>query len=260
MMKKVIFLLGTFSFLVSAPVGAVEFPELTEDIYIQDIADVLTPAEEEELRRLGTELEDATTAQLAVMAVPSLEGKPIADYALEALRHYGIGKKEENNGALMVISTGDREIYISTGYGLEAVLPDGEVGRILDSYAIPYLKQDEYGKGIMNTYKALYKEVAAAYDWNNTSLAAQPAVQQSSVPDEKDDWLIPRGIIVAGIVIWIVISLFGDGAGRGNSKNSGRRSSSSSRRSSSGSSRSSGGGSRSGRGGSGGGGGAGRKF
>ncbi|WKA55955.1 TPM domain-containing protein [Planococcus shixiaomingii] len=257
-MKKLLFLLLLVS-LWATPVFAIDFPELTDDIYVQDIADVLTPDEEEELRRLGTELEDATTAQLAVMVVPSLEGEPIADYALEALRHYGVGTKEDNNGALMVLSTGDREIYITTGYGLEEVLSDGEVGRILDGYAVPFLQQDEYGQGIMNTYKALYKEVAAAYDWNDEALAPQPVAQQSPVPEEKDEWLVFRGIIVAGIVIWIIISLFGGGAGRGNSKSAGNRSSSSSSYRSS-SSRSSSSSSRSGRGGSGGGGGAGRKF
>ncbi|MGI2329370.1 TPM domain-containing protein [Planococcus sp. YIM B11945] len=257
MMKKILFLLGGFCLLAASPALAVEFPELTGDIYIQDISDVLTPEEEDELRQLGTELEDATTAQLAVMVIPSLEGEPIADYALKALRHYGVGTKEENNGALMIVSTGDREIYITTGYGLEEILPDGEVGRILDGYAIPYLKEDNYALGIRNTYKALYREVAAAYDWDDGSKA--PQALQAAAPEEKDVWLIPRMVLVIGFVIWVIVSLFGGGAGRGNSKNPGRYGSSS-RSSSRGSSRSSGSSSRRGRGGSGGGGGAGRKF
>ncbi|WKA52153.1 TPM domain-containing protein [Planococcus liqunii] len=251
MMKKWMVLFGIFSFMAAAPVLAFEFPELAGDIYIQDIAGVLTPEEEEELRQLGRELEDATTAQLAVMVVPTLDGEPIADYAVEALRHYGVGTKEENNGVLMVVSTGDREIYISTGYGLEAVLPDGKVGRILDDYAVSHLKQNDFGAGIKDTYKALHEEIGTTYGWDAELAVPQPLTQQPSGAEEKDVWLIPRLILVGIFVIWILVSLFGDGAGRGNSKSAGKRSPSSSRRSSS---------SRSGRGGSGGGGGAGRKF
>lgn len=242
------------------PVLAVEFPELEGDIYIQDISDVLTAEEEAELRRLGKGLEDATTAQAAVMVIPSLDGEPIETYALEALRHYGVGAKEDNNGVLLVVSTGDREIYISTGYGLEGALPDGKVGQILDDYAVPYLKKDEFNLGIMNTYKALYQEVAAEYAWDGEAVAPQTGAVELPGYEPREKWPLHRVIIAVILGIWIVIALFGGGAGRGNSKSSGRGRTQS--RSRSGSSRKSsrGGGSRRGRGGSGGGGGAGRKF
>lgn len=255
MTQKIILLSALGTFLMAASVSAVEFPELTDDIYVQDIADVLSDEDEAELRRLGGELEDATTAQIAVLVVPSLEGESIERYALEALRYYGIGSEEDNNGVLLTVSTGDREIYIATGYGLEGALPDGKAGQILDDYAVPYLQQDEYGKGIMNTYKALYQEVAAEYSWEGESASTETESSELPSYEPREKWPLHRVIIAIGIAIWIVISLFGDGAGRGNGKNvrrgrsSGRPRGSSSRKSS-----------RKGGGGSGGGGGAGRGF
>lgn len=261
-MRKTIILLTVLGvFLMAAPVLAIEFPKLANDIYVQDISDVLSDEDEEELRRLGNGLEDATTAQIAVMAIPSLEGEPIESYALEALRHYGVGSEESNNGLLLVVSTGDREIYITTGYGLEGALPDGKVGQILDDYAVPYLKKDQFDQGIMNTYKALYQEVAAEYAWDGEAVAPQTGAAELPAYEPRKEWPLHRVIIAIVIGIWIVIAVFGDGAGRGNGKksgsgrSSGRSRSSSSRRSSGG-----GGSSRRGGGGSGGGGGAGRKF
>ena len=260
MKKKIILLSALGIFLVAAPVNAIDFPELTKDIYVQDISGVLSDEAEEELRLLGKNLEDATTAQIAVMAIPSLEGEAIESYALEALRHYEIGSEDENNGVLMVVSTGDREIYIATGYGLEGVLPDAKVGRILDDYAVPYLKKDQFDQGIMNTYKALYHEVTAEYSEDIEAVAPQTGASELPPYEPREKWPLPNVLIAIGIAIWIVISLFGDGAGRGNGKKS-RSGRSSGRSRSSSSRRSSGGGSsRRGRGGSGGGGGAGRKF
>lgn len=260
-MKKNIILLSALGiFLMAAPAFAIEFPELTDDIYVQDISDVLSREDEEELRGLGNGLEDATTAQIAVMVIPSLEGEPIESYALEALRHYGIGSEEENNGVLLLVSTGDREIYIATGYGLEGALPDGKVGQILDDYAVPYLKNDQFDQGIMNAYKALYLEVTAEYSQGAEAVAPQSGASEIPAYEPREKWPLHRVIIAIAIAIamgiWIVISLFGDGAGRGNGKKSrsGRSRSSSSRKSSGGSRP------RRGRGGSGGGGGAGRKF
>ena len=261
-MKKVIILLNVLVFfLLAAPALAIAFPELANDIYVQDISAVLTDEDEEELRRLGSGLEEATTAQIAVMVIPSLEGEPIENYALEALRHYGIGSKENNNGVLLVVSTGDREIYITTGYGLEGALPDGKVGQILDDYAVPYLKKDQFDQGIRNTYTALYHEVTAEYSQNAEAAAPQTGASQVPAYEPREKWPLHRVIIAIVIGIWIVVALFGDGAGRGNGKKSrsgsshGQSRSSSSRKSSRGS-----GSLRRGGGGSGGGGGAKRKF
>ena len=245
---------------MAAPASAIDFPELTNDIYVQDISDVLSGEDEEELRLLGNGLEDATTAQIAVMVIPSLEGEPIENYALEALRHYGIGSEKENNGVLVVVSTGDREIYIATGYGLEGALPDGKVGKILDDYAVPYLKKDQFDQGIRNTYTALYHEVTAEYSQNAEAAAPQTGASQVPAYEPREKWPLHRVIIAIVIGIWIVVALFGDGAGRGNGKKS--RSGRLRGQSRSGSARKSSGGSRPrrGGGGSGGGGGAKRKF
>ena len=89
-----------------------------------------------------------STAQLAVLTINTLDGEPIEDYALEVLRQWGIGSKEQNNGALIVVAVKDRRSRIEVGYGLEGSLPDGLTGRIQDQYMIPYFKDGNYSKGI----------------------------------------------------------------------------------------------------------------
>ena len=60
----------------------------------------------------------------------------------------------------------DRQVRIEVGYGLEGRIPDGKAGRILDEYAIPYLKENQPNQAVINTYERLANEVAAEYGVN----------------------------------------------------------------------------------------------
>ncbi|WP_186760028.1 YgcG family protein [Planococcus sp. CPCC 101016] len=220
-MKRIWMLLSFLLLLSSEHVFAADFPELTNDLYIQDEVGILSEQQKEELRELGRGLEDATTAQIMVLVIPTLEGEPIESYANEALRHYGVGSEEENNGVLVVLSLDEpdnREIYVEIGYGLEGALPDGKVGRILDEYAIPYLSQDNYSEGVINLYEALYQEVAAEYQWNGQPVEPQAA----SSPQQQEQGLPPFMTILIVSAILILITGGGGGKGGGRTRRRGR--------------------------------------
>ena len=220
-MRHRIALLCFLLLMVSTPGFAADFPELTNDIYVQDEVGILSEQQKEELRQLGRGLEDATTAQIMVLVIPSLEGEPIESYANEAFRHYGVGSEEENNGILVVLSLdepNDREIYVEIGYGLEGALPDGKVGRILDEYAIPYLSQGNYSEGAINLYEVLYQEVAAEYQWNGEAVEPQAAASQ-----QQQEGLPPFMTILIVSAILILITGGGGGKGGGRGRRMGRR-------------------------------------
>ena len=48
-----------------------------------------------------------------------------------------------------MVASRDRKLRFFTGYGLEGVLPDGKLGRILDQYAIPEFRRGAPGDGIV---------------------------------------------------------------------------------------------------------------
>ncbi|GAI77946.1 unnamed protein product, partial [marine sediment metagenome] len=73
---------------------------------------------------------------------------------------WGIGKKGEDKGILILLTVKERRVRIETGYGVEGILPDGLVGEILDRYVVPYLKQGDYGKGLSNAMIAISTIVA----------------------------------------------------------------------------------------------------
>lgn len=220
-MRRRIVLICFLLLMVSGRGLAADFPELTNDLYVQDEVGILTEQQKEEIRQLGRELEDATTAQIMLLVIPTLEGEPIESYANEAFRHYGVGAEEENNGVLVVLSLDEpdnREIYVEIGYGLEGALPDGKVGRILDEYAIPYLSQGNYSEGVINLYEVLYQEVAAEYQWNG-----EPVEPQAATSQQPQEGLPPFMTILIVSAILILITGGGGGKGGGRARRRGGR-------------------------------------
>ena len=48
--------------------------------------------------------EEATTEQVVVVTLKSLQGYDIADYGYQLGRHWGIGQADKNNGLLFIIA------------------------------------------------------------------------------------------------------------------------------------------------------------
>ena len=162
-MKKILKVLLVCLIVFTNHVFAIE---PTQEFYINDYANILSEDTEDYIQTNSVSLANATTAQIVVVTVPSLNGVSLEEYSTNLFRQFGIGDKEKNNGLLILIALEERKSRIEVGYGLEGVLPDGKTGRIQDEYMIPYFKDNNFDEGILNGYKALFKEVASEYNYD----------------------------------------------------------------------------------------------
>lgn len=182
-------------------------PTAAAGIYVQDYAQVLSAEDKRRLLSIGQELDNKTTAQLAVVTVKNLDGQPIEDYALSILREWGIGSKEKNNGALIVVAVQDRRSRIEVGYGLERLLTDGLTGRIQDQAMIPYFRKGNYAAGIVNGYAVtaslIAKDAGVQLASINSEQIAVPAKTTNNTDQEYPFWL--KLLIGAGIVLLLII-------------------------------------------------------
>lgn len=182
-------------------------PTAAAGIYVQDYAQVLSAEDKHRLLSIGQELDNKTTAQLAVVTVKTLDGQPIEDYALSILREWGIGSKEKNNGALIVVAVQDRRSRIEVGYGLEGLLSDGLTGRIQDQAMIPYFRKGNYAAGIVNGYAVtaslIAKDAGVQLTSINSEQIAVPAKTTNNTDQEYPFWL--KLLIGAGIVLLLII-------------------------------------------------------
>ena len=179
-------------------------PQAASGIYVQDYAGVITSSDRQKILSLGQELDNKTTAQLAVITVKTLEGEPIEDYALAVLRSWGIGTKAKNNGALIVVATEDRQSRMEIGYGLEGILPDGLTGRIQDQYMLPYFKQGQYSRGILQGYFVTASVIAKDAD---VKLTGSARVRQSASANghTSRELSLSDLLLAAGIMLLLII-------------------------------------------------------
>src|SRR5688572_4971505 len=79
---------------------------------VHDFANLLTPQQEASLDELARQVERTTTAQFAIVTVPSLDGLTVDEYANDLFNSWGIGKKDFNNGVLLLVAPNERRLSI----------------------------------------------------------------------------------------------------------------------------------------------------
>jgi len=155
-MKKIIFTLIAFCFLFSFSFAA--FPAYT-DLYVNDFANVLSAEQISQLRNYLSQLRSETTAEVVVVTVNSLDGYAPMDYATNLGQAWGVGKKETDNGLVILYAKQENKIAVATGYGLEGILPDSKVGRILDEYYVPNRDLGNVSQGIVDATLVYVNEI-----------------------------------------------------------------------------------------------------
>lgn len=136
-MKK--FLIGlAVTFFLSSNAYALEVPVLKGRV--NDYANELTLEQVSELEARLKQEEDATTNQIVILTIPSLEGEDLKEFTIRVATTWGIGQKGKDNGVLILRSKGDRKIRIEVGKGLEGGLTDARSSEIIRNTIVPNFK------------------------------------------------------------------------------------------------------------------------
>lgn len=147
-----------------------KFPELSGRVV--DDAQLIEPAVRAFLTQELQAHEQATHEQLVVVTVPNLQGARIEDFGYLLGRHWGIGQKDKNNGALLIVARDERKLRIEVGYGLEDRLTDAQASVIINQVITPAFKAGDFSKGIKDGVAAMLlvlggtplEQASTAYD------------------------------------------------------------------------------------------------
>lgn len=126
---------------------------------VNDFAGIYSDNDRNSLEQMLRNYNDTTSTQIYVVTIKDLGGYDISDYASRLGEKWKVGKKGKDNGAVILIKPrigNERgKVFIATGYGLEPVLTDARVGRIIDKYMIPYFMEGEYYAGTKTAVEAI---------------------------------------------------------------------------------------------------------
>lgn len=115
---------------------------------IIDQANLLSSTDKQAISQRILNIHQQEKGQIGVVIVPTTGQEPIFDYAMRVGQAWQLGSAQRDNGLLMVVAVNDRRIQMLTGYGLEGVLPDIMLSRIIHDRITPYFKQGQYAQGI----------------------------------------------------------------------------------------------------------------
>lgn len=119
-----------------------------QDAYVNDFAKIFSAGEISQLRSLLLEVRQNTTAEVVIVTVEETAPLTPAEYATELFNRWGIGKQEKDNGLLLLYAKKENKFWVTTGYGMEGILPDSKIGRMLDDYYVPYRDAGNLTEGI----------------------------------------------------------------------------------------------------------------
>jgi uncharacterized protein len=184
--------------------GVPPFPALTGPVV--DDAHLLP---EDVFEQLSQKLDDYSRAngtQLVVVTLPTLNGYPIENYGYQLGRHWGIGQKGKNNGALLIVDAGEKQVRIEVGYGLEGTLTDAQSFLIIHDIIVPHFRSGDYAGGITAGSDAILSVLGGK----------QLAVPQQQQISERGN----TGFLMLLILIFVLLPLLramlnrGRGSGR----------------------------------------------
>ncbi|MBU3911192.1 MAG: TPM domain-containing protein [Candidatus Omnitrophica bacterium] len=194
------------SFILFARPGICQTENLPDYTgYVNDYANILSYETKSTLSALMNNLEQKTTAQVAIVTIDTTKPLDIETYAVELFEKWGIGQKGKDNGVLLVIAMKDKTMRIEVGYGLEGAIPDALAKIIIEDYIVPSFKNSDFNTGILKGAVGIAKLVAKEYNIELNELGELPV--NVPLPEEPSPLESFINFIFTLVIIILFISL-----------------------------------------------------
>lgn len=193
-------------------VESIPDPKQSGGGYVSDPAHFLGSTEIQTLNNLIRSLEDSTTAQVAVVVVPSIGEDNPKEFTTRLFNHWGIGQAGKDNGLLIFTVMDQRRTEFETGSGLEGVLPDVVCYRVGMQELVPHFQEGNYGQGLiaaLTKFKMILENPDAAAEISEIRPNYDKPREVGYLGGPKFlDWYVLINLLFhIGLFTWIVITL-----------------------------------------------------
>ncbi len=134
-------------------------------------------------------------SQIAILIVPSTQPEDIAQFGIRVAEAWKIGRKNVDDGVILIVAKDDRKLRLEVGYGLEGVIPDAIAKRIIAETITPFFKTGDFAGGIDAGVTQLKQLIEGE---------ALPAPH--SVPSAQLDEGAFMFILIAGLIAGFILS------------------------------------------------------
>ncbi len=148
-------------------------------------------------------LEKASGGEMAVAILNSLGDTPIEDAGIALGDKWKIGKKDKDNGAILIVVPNDRQMRLEIGYGWEGNIPDAKAGDIIRGMGL-FFKKGQYADGMIFAVGKVQEAVTG----NVPEGLAEP-------PRNKNNLIMKISILSLGLIFFVIVILNGGGSSGG---------------------------------------------
>lgn len=172
---------------------------------------LLTPVQKNTLEQKLIKYADSTSTQIMIAIISSTNNDDISLVATNWGHKWGVGQDDKDNGIVVLLAKDDREIDISTGYGIEYRLTDIDAERIINRVIIPEFKQGDYYNGLDKGTDVMIQILNGEFEGE----------KNYSNSDE-----FPIGLFIFLLVVFVIfmIAISANRRGKGGGGNKGNRS------------------------------------
>lgn len=184
-----LFIVAPLALAIAAGAATPKFPALTGRVV--DEAKILSENTRATLSQTLDAFERDTKRQVVIATVADLQGYEIDEYGYQLGRHWGIGEKDKDTGAILLIAPKERQVRIEVGYGLEGELTDAISRRIIEQDILPQFRAGSFDAGVTNGTLAILRTLG----WQG----AGPAPQRAPVRGDQQSlasFLLPFGMFL----------------------------------------------------------------
>jgi uncharacterized protein len=182
---------------------------------IIDNAGVIDAETRQRLEAIYLSLKERANIEFAVLTVDTTGGRDIFDFSLAVSRGWGIGSKDADRAAfLLVVAIQDRKYFTQVSRHLEGDLNDGLVGQIQRERLVPAFRQGNYSKGIFDTVQTYVATLATKRGFSVEGIDQRYAYRERA---QEQPQPVQRtfGSVCVGIVIIVFILILLSAARRG---------------------------------------------
>lgn len=186
----------------------ISVPEIKEGVFVYDQDNVINDETEKDLNSMLADLKEKTNVEFVVMSVKSLSGHSIRDYSNEVFNKLQIGKKDDENGLLLLFSRSNNAVRIKVSKGLEGILNTSLCSHILTNYFIPYRNNDEYTKATKLSIEAILNELCAEYNISINGLDTSIQINTKSSTSKSTEIIITTIFVVSLFIFFVFITVY----------------------------------------------------
>jgi len=177
--------------------------------FVNDFADVVPVDIRAKIEAIALELKQKTNSEIVVVTVPTTDGVDIHDYSVELFTRWGIGKKGQDNGLLIIAAIEDRKVWIKTGYGLEETIPDAVASKVYRDVLRPSFKEGIYGRGLLSAVQVLAGRIADHAGAQLTSLDKVPVGSGGDGYRSSGRPFVPLAFVGGVMILLIFLRIIG---------------------------------------------------